>query len=92
MEIYKEFSDAGMDMVPYYRLNQKYFSNKEIMKYYSRIKETCDNAGVNFSVCFDKSWNFKKFRYLWSNQKDCCCIKGMLDGFTKTAEDVRVRF
>jgi DNA repair photolyase len=88
MNIYKEFSDAGMDMTPYYRLNKKYFSTKEIMKYYTRIKEKCDNANVNFSVCFDKADNFEKFRYMWSNQEDCCCAKDMIEGFTKTARDV----
>ncbi len=84
----KELSDAGLDMKPYYRLNPKYFSPAEITEYFTRIKSKCDDAGVNFSVCFDKPMNFEKFRYLWSNQEDCCCAKGMIDGFTKTARDV----
>jgi hypothetical protein len=38
MNIYNEFSEAGMNMAPYYRLNQKYFSTKEITKYYKPNK------------------------------------------------------
>jgi DNA repair photolyase len=87
--IYKEFSDAGMDIAPYYRLNSKYLSPEEIEKYFTLIKKKCDNAGVNFSVCYDKAQNFEKFRHMWANKNDCCCAKGMIDGFTKTARDVQ---
>ena len=45
-------------------------------------------ARVYFSVCFDKADNFKKFRYMWSNQDDCCCAKGMIESFNKTDRDV----
>ena len=86
--IFTELSDSGLDMAPYYRLNEECFSPEEMTEYYNRIKHKCDDAGVHFSICFDKSWNFEKFRYLWSNQKDCCCAMGMIDGFTKTAKDV----
>jgi DNA repair photolyase len=87
-DIHTVLSETGFDMKPYYRLNDECFSPKEMEEYYDRIKNKCDDAGVHFSVCFDKSWNFEKFRYLWSNQEDCCCAKGMIDGFTKTAVDV----
>jgi DNA repair photolyase len=89
INVYKELSDAGLDMAPYYRLNPKYFSPREITQYFTRIKKKCDDAGVNFSVCFDNASNFERFRYLWSNTEDCCCAKGMIEGFTKTARDVK---
>lgn len=69
--IYTELSASGLDMKSYYR-NKECLSAKEMTEYYNRIKNKCDAAGVHFSVCFDKSWNFEKFRYLWSNQEDCC--------------------
>jgi hypothetical protein len=72
-------SDAGLDIAPYYRLNEEHFSPTEMTESYTRIKEMCDDAGVHFSVCYDKEDNFEKFRYLWSNQSDCCCEKGMID-------------
>ena len=86
-KVYQELSDAGLDLKPYYRLNEGCFSPKEMTEYYNRIKQKCDDAGVKFSVCYDKDRNFEKFRYLWSNTEDCCCAKGMIDGFTKTARD-----
>lgn len=88
MKIYREFSGAGMDLVPFYRMNRKYFSVQEIREYYSRIKTKCDDTGVKFSVCFDKADNFEQFKYLWANKNDCCCAKNMIGGFTKTARDV----
>jgi DNA repair photolyase len=87
--IYMELSNIGMDIVPFYRLNKRCFSPREMTRYFKIIKEKCDNSGVNFSVCYDKAQNFEKFRYMWANQEDCCCAKGMIKEFTKTARDVQ---
>lgn len=83
-----ELAGIGMDIKPYYRYHNKKFSPREMERYYIDIKNKCDKAGVNFSICYDKAENFERFRNMWSNENDCCCAKGMIDGFRITARDV----
>jgi DNA repair photolyase len=78
---------AGIDLEKYYVLNTRYYSAEEIREYYTKIKGLCDQAGINFSVCYDADANFDTFRYLWANPEDCCCAKNMIPGFEKTARD-----
>ena len=62
----------------------------EIEDIEAKIKELCDTNGVNFSVCFDANGNYDIFKSLWANAEDCCCAKGMIKGFKKTARDARL--
>ena len=87
--MHDEFKDKGHEFDQHYHINKTYYSSDEIGIYYTKIKELCDANGVNFSVCFDANGNYDTFKSLWANPEDCCCAKGMIKGFKKTARDAR---
>lgn len=60
----------------------KFISVAERLAYYTRMKETCDEAEVAFSVC--ELDNFDKFKHLWAVEDDCCGMKGTIKGADKT--------
>ena len=65
------------------RGNCYYYSTEEIKFYYEAIKDLCKRANVPFSVCYDSEENYKKFRNMWANPKDCCNAIGIVKGFEK---------
>ena len=58
-----------------------HFSSEEIRYYYEKIKKSCDDLGMEFSVCYDGDDAYEEFRYLWANPNDCCNGKGKIPGF-----------
>jgi len=84
------FERTGIDLNKYFiRNNNRYYSKEEIGEYYKRIKAICENNDTLFSVCFDTDSNYDTFRHMWANQSDCCCAKGMIPDFNKTAIDAK---
>ena len=58
-----------------------HFSSEEKRYYYEKIKKSCDDLGMEFSVCYDGDDAYEEFRYLWANPNDCCNGKGKIPGF-----------
>jgi DNA repair photolyase len=58
-----------------------HFSTEEKRFYYERLAELCTGAGMEFSVCYDGDDSYKRFRYLWANEDDCCNCFGKVRGF-----------
>ena len=65
------------------RGNCYFYSTEEIRIYYETIKDLCKRAKIPFSVCYDSEENYKKFRNMWANPKDCCNAIGIIKGFEK---------
>jgi DNA repair photolyase len=59
----------------------KYYTAEEISYYYRRCKEIADRHGVQFSVCFDRNENYRRFKDMWHNEDDCCNALGQTPCF-----------
>jgi len=69
-----------------------HFSTEEKRYYYEKIKEKCDNLGMQFSVCYDGDEDYEEFRYLWADKNDCCNGRTNVKGFGKTFNFVNPDF
>ena len=58
-----------------------HFSTEEKRYYYERLAQLTGEAGMEFSVCYDGDDSYKRFRYLWANEDDCCNCFGKVRGF-----------
>lgn len=68
----------------------KHFSTSEIDAYYKRIAQQCKASNVRFSTCYIGNGDDHYFRHqeLWSNTDDCCDIKGNVEAFHSSSQEI----
>ena len=69
------------------------YGGAEIRAYYEKIGARCLDRKMRFTTCYlgMGDFHYETHRDLWSNQGDCCDIKGILPGFEKTTLDISMR-
>lgn len=67
-----------------------HFSDKEIRYYYEQLKLRSNKHGIQFTTCYigNGEGHFWKDQDLWSNKRDCCSVKGKVDGFKKDSREI----
>jgi hypothetical protein len=67
-----------------------HFSDREIRYYYEQLKARSNKYGIQFTTCYigNGEGHFWKDQDLWSNKRDCCSVKGKVDGFKKDSREI----
>jgi DNA repair photolyase len=88
---------TGFDLRQFYRRDQTYksrrdfhYSDSEVLRYYLKFKQRCDDAGVEFTTCYigNGEKQFWDHQNLWSNEKDCCNVQGRLSKFKTDCREI----
>jgi DNA repair photolyase len=68
----------------------KHFSDSEISYYYSRIADECTKRNIRFSTCYIGNGikDYYGYQNLWANKSDCCDIRGNVEGFKKSSQEI----
>lgn len=69
---------------------EKKFSDKEIRHYYLRIAAAAKKNGLRFTTCYigNGGKDYHQYQNLWSNKSDCCDVKGNVESFKTSAQEI----